>query len=77
MPRPRAYRDLIRALRDYDSRFEVYERRGKGSHRMLYHPDVDGKPASFPLKYHGDKTELRRGTLSAIVRRFNLPRDLL
>ena len=76
MPRPRAYREVVKILRDHDPRFEFHEARGKGSHRMIYHPDVDGQPASFPVKYHGKATELRRGVISAIVRRFNLPRDL-
>lgn len=44
---------------------------------MLYHPDINGRPASFPIKYHGDNTEIRKGMVSAIIRRFDLPRDLL
>jgi hypothetical protein len=44
---------------------------------MIYHPDVNGRPASMPVKYHGEGTELRKGVISAIIRRFDLPRDLL
>ena len=77
MPKPYTFRELIRALRRFDSRFEVYKRRGKGSHRMIYHPDVGGAPASFPVKYHGASTELRKGVISAIVRRFQLPKGVL
>lgn len=77
MPKPYTFLALIRALRTYDSRFEVHVRRGKGSHRMIYHPDIDGDPASFPVKYHGESTELRKGMISAIIRRFELPKGVL
>lgn len=77
MPKPRKYRELIKILRAHDSRFEVYENRGKGSERMIYHPDVGGRPQSFPVKCHGENTELRKGVISAIVRRFRLPKGVL
>jgi hypothetical protein len=44
---------------------------------MIYHPDVNGRPESFPVKCHGENTELRKGVIAGIVRRFNLPKDLL
>ena len=75
MPRSRKYRDVIRDLVEHDARFQVLSRRGKGSHRMIYHPDINGRPASYPLKYHGDDTELGPGYLLDLIRRFNLPRD--
>ena len=77
MPKPYKYRQLVRALRDYDRRFEFSRTKGKGSERMIYHTDIDGRPQSFPVKCHGENTELRKGVVSAIIRRFNLPRDLL
>ena len=77
MARPYKYVELERILRKYDSRFEFWARRGKGSERIIYHPDVNGRPQSFPVKHHGGNTELRRGVISAIIRRFDLPRDLL
>ncbi|MCP4664366.1 MAG: type II toxin-antitoxin system HicA family toxin [bacterium] len=77
MPKPYKYLELERLLRQYDERFEFWIRRGKGSERIIYHPDVNGRPESFPIKFHGKGTELRKGVISAIVRRFNLPRDLL
>ena len=43
---------------------------------MIKHPDVGGRAESFPLKCHGDDTEIRSGMLSAIIRRFNLPHDI-
>jgi len=77
MARPYSYRELRKKLLAYDKRFEFWENRGKGSERMIYHPDVSGRPASFPIKCHGEGTELRKGVISAVIRRFNLPRDLL
>ena len=34
------YRQLLKRLREFDPKFSVHTRRGKGSHRMLYHPDI-------------------------------------
>lgn len=76
MPKPRKYRELVKILRSYDPRFEIWERRGKGSERIIYHPDIGGRPRSFPVKCHGENTELRRGVISAIIRRFDLPKEL-
>ncbi len=75
MPKPHKADDVIRKLRKHDKRFEIYTNRGKGSERMIYHPDINGKPESYPFKYHGGGTELAKGTLKAIIRRFNLPND--
>ena len=77
MPKPYSFRELRKTLKKHDSRFEFWSTRGKGSERIIYHPDVNGSPRSFPVKYHGESTELRKGVISAIVRRFELPRDLL
>lgn len=43
MAKAYSFRELIRKLRKHDSRFEVYVNRGKGSERMLYHPDINGR----------------------------------
>ena len=77
MPKPYKFRELVKALRKHDTRFEVWENRGKGSERVIYHPDIDGRPASFPVKCHGEGTELRKGVISSIKRRFKLPDDVL
>ncbi len=77
MAKPHTFRELVKILKKYDSRFEFYENRGKGSERMIYHPDINGRPESHPVKCHGDGTELRTGLISSIVRRFSLPKDLL
>jgi len=71
------FRELVRILRDHDSRFEILQNRGKGSERILYHPDIDGRPQSFPLKCHGEGDTVKKGYYPGIIRRFKLPKDLL
>ena len=77
MPKPYKYRELVRKLKSHDPRFEFHEERGKGSERIIYHPDIDGRAESIPVKCHGEGTELRKGVVSAIARRFKLPPNLL
>ena len=76
MPKPHKADDVIRILRDYDPRFCCFEHRGKGSHRMIFHPDIEGQKRSFPIPYHKWR-DLQKGILKALIRRFNLPPDLL
>ena len=76
MAKPKTFRDVVRILKKHDSRFEFFVDRAKGSERMIYHPDVNGRPASHPVKYHGEGTELRKGVLSSLIRRFSLPRNI-
>jgi predicted RNA binding protein YcfA (HicA-like mRNA interferase family) len=75
--KPYKYRELVRKLREFDPRFEVYTRKGKGSHRMLYHPDIGGKSESFPLICHGEDTEIAKYYIKDIIRRFKLPEGIL
>lgn len=77
MARPYTFRELRKKLLQYDKRFEFWQARGKGSERIIYHPDVNGRPESHPVKCHGEGTELRKGVISSVIRRFDLPRDLL
>ena len=44
---------------------------------MIYHPDINGSPESFPVKCHREGQELRKGVISAIIRRFKLPASVL
>lgn len=67
------YRQLLKRLREFDPRFNVHTRRGKGSHRMLYHPDIDGVERHYPLPYHGGKTPIFPGYQKDIIRIFGLP----
>lgn len=77
MAKTYSFRELMSVLQAYDARFEIHVNRGKGSERMIYHPDIGGRAQSYPIKCHGNKTEIRAGHISAIRRRFSLPRDLL
>ncbi|MBI2946529.1 MAG: type II toxin-antitoxin system HicA family toxin [Verrucomicrobia bacterium] len=72
MPKPHRADEVLRILREYDSRFEVLANRGKGSHRMIYHPEVNGRAVSMPITYHKGR-DVGKGLLRAIIRRFNLP----
>lgn len=71
------FRELVKVLRKHDKQFEIYTNQGKGSERVIYHPDINGRPESYPIKCHGESTEVRRGHIAAIERRFKLPKDLL
>ena len=75
MPKRRVLtcRELIKLLKDYDNRFVIFTKRGKGSERMIYHPDVKGSARSYPLPCHGEGATVRKGHLVAIRRRFELP----
>ncbi len=74
MPKPLSYREVLKRLKNHDARFVAYT--GKGSERILYHPEINGRPESHPVKCHGEGTELRKGVLSSLIRRFSLPRDI-
>lgn len=71
-----AYRELVKKLKEHDARFRELDNRGKGSHRMIFHPDINGKKASYPLPYHGSKTDLHHAYVKAIIKRFHLPKEL-
>lgn len=75
MPKSLKYREVVRALKEFDTRFEVFANRGKGSERILFHPDINGRQESIPIKHHGDGTDIYVGSLKAIIRRFGLPHD--
>ena len=72
----REYRYIIAALRNHDARFEIHTRRGKGSHRMVFHPDVEGGKRHYPLPYHGSKTSIAPGIQKDLIRIFQLPADI-
>ena len=76
MAKPLPYDEVIRRLKKHDSGFQEFKRRGKGSHRMITHENCGGQKKSFPLKHHGKKTEIQRGSLRALIRQFNLPSNI-
>ena len=76
MPKILKLRELIKKLKNHDSRFIfLSEKRGKGSERIIYHPDIGGSEASFPIKCHGRGTEIDKAYYPLIRSRFRLPRD--
>ena len=75
MPKPKKPQDVLRILRDYDRRFETFTKRGKGSERMIYHPNVNGRSQCFPLTFHKGQ-DIGKGMLKAIIRRFDLPSNI-
>ena len=65
------YRDLRRLL----SRFGVYEvkSRGKGSHRLFVHENINGRKISYPIKCHHEGEEIHSFITRKIRRAFNIP----
>ena len=72
----REYREVVARLKEHDPRFEIQVRRGRGSHHMIFHPDVDGAKRHYPVPYHGAKTPVAPGMQKDIVRIFQLPADI-
>ena len=77
MPKIYKYRELLARLKKHDKRFVEYLDRGKGSERIIYHPDIKGRAESFPIKCHGEGKDVRPGVVSAIKRRFDIPDNVL
>jgi hypothetical protein len=77
MSKPYRFKELFRKLKKHDPRFEVKVNKGKGSHRELYHPDIDGEERGWPLAFHVENPEFDRAAIAAIKRRFKLPKHLL
>jgi predicted RNA binding protein YcfA (HicA-like mRNA interferase family) len=75
VPRPKKPQDVLRILHEHDARFEFHTKRGKGSERMIYHPNINGRSQCIPLTFHKGK-DVGKGMLSAIIRRFDLPIDI-
>lgn len=75
--KPYKFHKLIKALRKFDPRFEVKVKQGKGSHRQLYHPNINGQAKSFPLVCHGEGDEIDGRYIKEIISRFGLPDDIL
>lgn len=44
---------------------------------MIYHPDIGGRPVSFPIICHGEGQEIGKNYINDIIRAFNLPHGLL
>lgn len=69
---PLKYRELIARLKSFG--VVVAEKRGKGSEVILIQPLAPGgkQGPQIPIKHHGDNTEISKGVISAVLRRFNI-----
>ncbi|MCX5829194.1 MAG: type II toxin-antitoxin system HicA family toxin [Deltaproteobacteria bacterium] len=65
-------RELLKRLEPYG--IETLSKRGKGSEIILVKPDVPGgrKGPQYPIKKHGDSTEISIPVIEAVLRRFNI-----
>lgn len=62
---------MLRRLRTVDKEFQVWEDRGKGSHRMV----VLGEK-HYPFPCHNDGAQIGRSYLRDIIKFFDLPSDI-
>lgn len=69
--RPLRYRELLSRL----TRFGVQEIVKKGSRRILFKPDVEGRDQSYPIHPHSDNHEFASHIVRTILRRFKIPED--
>ena len=70
------FRELRKILARHDPRFEFFRRRGKGSHRAIEHPDIDGERVIFIVPVHGEGAAIKASYLAKIKRNFDLPQDI-
>lgn len=72
------WRELREILLAYDRRFSFYSKKGsgKGSHRAIEHPDIDGRRIAFTVPIHGEGDEIKTPYKSKIRRDFKLPKDI-
>lgn len=66
--RPLKYSEIRRKLR----KFGVQEEMRKGAKRMLFHDNINGKPASYPMDIHSEGQEFSRPVVRSIRERFNI-----
>lgn len=71
-----SYRELRKILRDYDDQFEFYKRKGKGSHRAIEHPDIDGERICQIIPCHNEGADILAPYLTQTKRKFKLPKDI-
>jgi hypothetical protein len=70
--RPFTVRELLKKLKPYG--IILLEKRGKGSEKILLKPKEEGSKqgAQYPIKDHGDGTELSIPVVNAVLRRFSI-----
>lgn len=72
--KPLRYRELLKKLKKFGV-VELPSKRGKGSEKILLRPIKEGsdKGPTYPIKNHGDGTELGLGTIRACLNRLGIP----
>jgi predicted RNA binding protein YcfA (HicA-like mRNA interferase family) len=68
--KPLKCRELCKKLRKFG--VQEFRKRGKGSERMLHHPNINGRPVWYPIKCHGEGDELSKHIVRAARERFNI-----
>lgn len=66
--KPLRYREILSILR----KFGVQEIPRKGATRILHHPNINGKPVSYPMHVHNENQQYSRPVIRAIRDRFNI-----
>jgi predicted RNA binding protein YcfA (HicA-like mRNA interferase family) len=66
--KPLRHRELISILK----RFGVEEHKRKGSVRILFHPNIEGKPAYISIHAHNEHHEHSRKVIRAVRERFKI-----
>ncbi len=59
----------------HDERFNFYQKRGKGSHRVIEHPDIEDQRVANIIPVHGEGGDILKQYLAQTKRKFNLPQD--
>ena len=70
--RPLKFREFLDRLKSYG--IVVMAKRGKGSEVILLKPEAPGskRGLQYPIKHHGDGTELYIPVINAVLRRFGI-----
>lgn len=66
--KPLKYSEIIKKLKT----FGVQEIKRKSVRRMLYHPNINGKPSSYPMHVHNENQEFSRAVVRAVRDHFNI-----
>ena len=77
MPKkPIKFRELCKKLKKYGVE-KFPSKRGKGSEVLFLLPDPPGSKQGpqYPVKHHGDGTEISIGVITALLRRFDIDPD--
>ena len=69
--KPLRYRELIRKLK----KFGVIEENRRGRRKILFHPNIDGKPAQIPIHPHSEHYEFSRSVIRSVRERFKIDLD--